>query len=107
MKRRNKMKKTKEMLGKYVIVRGNRSGVFAGVLKEKSGSEILLENCRKLWYWDGACAVEQLAVDGTPSPQRCQFTVTVENMEITDALQIIPCTEKAEVSIKGVAQWAR
>ena len=30
------------MIGKYVIVRGNRSGVFAGILKERNGQEVTL-----------------------------------------------------------------
>ena len=38
----------------YVIVRGDRSGVFFGELKERSGQEVELRNARKLWYWDGA-----------------------------------------------------
>ena len=89
----------------YVIVRGDRSGVFFGELKERSGQEVELLNARKLWYWDGACAVEQLARDGVSLPRNCKFTVTVEEMTITDAIQIIPCTDAAQKSISGVAEW--
>ena len=89
----------------YVIVRGDRSGVFFGELKERSGHEVTLGNVRKLWYWDGACAVEQLARDGVSRPRNCKFTVTVEEMTITDAIQIIPCTDAAQKSISGVAEW--
>ena len=89
----------------YVIVRGDRSGVFFGELKERSGQEVTLGNVRKLWYWDGACAVEQLARDGVSRPRNCKFTVTVEEMTITDAIQIIPCTDAAQKSISGVAEW--
>lgn len=44
---------TNEMMGKKVIVRGDRSGVFFGTLVGKDGREVKLENCRRLWYWDG------------------------------------------------------
>ena len=42
--------------GKYVLVRGDRSGVFAGTLKAKDGREVELTECRRIWYWAGAAA---------------------------------------------------
>jgi hypothetical protein len=95
------------MENKYVIVRGDRSGVFAGVLKERNGQEVTLTDCRRLWYWDGAASISQLAVDGTSDPDRCKFTVAVSEIAILDAIEIIPTTEKAEQSIKGVSEWKR
>ena len=91
----------------YYIVRGDRSGVFFGKIAERNGSEVRMQKVRKLWYWDGACAVEQIARDGVSCPHNCKFTVTVEEMAITDALQIIPCTENAKESISGVKEWKR
>lgn len=90
---------------KYYIVRGEASGVFAGNIAERNGKEVRMKNVRKLWFWEGACAVEQIAVDGVARPEHCSFTVTVPEMVITDAIQIIPATEKAEKSIKGVKDW--
>lgn len=89
----------------YVIVRGNRSGVFFGILKDRKGQEVELLNVRKLWYWDGAAAVEQLAKDGVKKPSDCKFTVTVDSMIVTDAIQIIPCTDNAINNIKAVPEW--
>ena len=93
--------------GKKVIVRGDRSGVFFGTLAEKDGQEVKLEKCRRIWYWDGAASISQLAVDGTSNPGGCKFTVTVDEIEILDAIEIIPCTEKATESIEGVKEWKR
>lgn len=93
--------------GKKVIVRGDRSGVFFGTLTEKDGREVKLEKCRRIWYWDGAASISQLAVDGTSNPGGCKFTVTVDEIEILDAIEIIPCSEKAIKSIEGVKVWAR
>lgn len=92
---------------KKVIVRANGAGVFFGELKEKNGNEVTMCNVRKIHYWDGAAAVEQLAVDGTSKPEECRFTVVVEEMTITNVLQIIPCTEKAIESLTSVAVWKR
>lgn len=91
--------------GKKVIVRGDRSGIFFGTLVEKDGQEVKLEKCRRLWYWYGAASISQLAVDGTSSPENCKFTVMVDEIEILDAIEIIPCTEKAVESIEGVREW--
>jgi hypothetical protein len=95
------------MLNKYVIIRGDRSGIFAGVLKEKNGQEVILTDCRRLWYWQGAASISQLAVDGTSDSMNCKFTVTVDEICVTDCIEIIPCTDKAEKSIKDVAEWRR
>ena len=93
------------LIGKYVIVRGDRSGVFAGTLAERNGREITLTSCRRLWYWDGAASISQLAMEGTKKPGNCKFTVTVDEIVILDVTEIIPCTADAEVNIKGVAVW--
>ena len=95
------------MDNKYYIVRGQSSGVFFGQVRERNGQEVVLVNVRKLWYWEGACAVEQLARDGVSIPRSCKFTVTVAEMTITDAIQIIPCTDAAKKSISGVAEWKK
>lgn len=39
------------------IVRCDRAGVFFGAIKEHRGTEATMTNVRKLWYWNGACAV--------------------------------------------------
>ena len=93
--------------GKYVVVRGDRSGVFAGVLKEKEGTEVVLTDCRRLWYWDGAASISQIATDGTTNPRGCKFSVAVDEIGILDTIEIIPCTEKAEKAIREVAVWQR
>ena len=95
------------MMNKKVIIRGDRSGVFFGTITKKEGQEVTLKKCRRLWYWDGAASISQLATDGTSRPEGCQFTVTVDNIVILDAIEIIPCADKAIKSIEGVAEWKR
>jgi hypothetical protein len=93
--------------GKKVIVRGDRSGVFFGTLAAKEGKEVKLLKCRRLWYWDGAASISQIATDGTNRPGNCKFTVTVDEIIITDAIEIILCTEKAADKIEKVAEWKK
>ena len=89
------------------IVRTNRAGVFFGKIKGYNHDEITMTDVRKLWYWDGACAVEQLAMDGTKKPHNCNFTIVVPEMTIAEPIQIIPCAEKASISLAGVAVWQK
>ena len=95
------------MLKKKVIIRADRAGVFFGTLKEKNGTEVTLTNCRRLWYWEGAASLSQLAVDGVSEPRSCKFTVTVPEITILGVIEIIPCTNKAIKSIEGVKEWKR
>lgn len=92
-------------IGKKVIIRGDRSGVEFGELVEQNGNEVTLKNARRLWYWAGSASLSQLAMDGTKRPQDCKFTVTVSSITILDAVEIIPCTDKAIKSIEEVDEW--
>ena len=93
------------MKGKYVIVRGDRSGVFAGVLESQEGQKVVLKECRRLWYWAGAASISQISKNGVKNPSACKFTVTVDIIVILDAIEIIPATAEAEASIKAVPEW--
>ena len=53
----------------YVIVRTYSAGVFAGTLEFHDGKEVTLSNARRLWYWDGAATLSQLAMEGVSKPQ--------------------------------------
>lgn len=64
------MEKVNEMIGKRVIIRATNAGVFYGILEEKNGDEVVLSDCRRLWYWDGAASLSQLAIDGVAYPEK-------------------------------------
>lgn len=92
-------------IGKKVIIRGDRSGVEFGELVAQHGREVTLKNARRIWYWEGAASLSQLAMEGTAKPEKCNFTVTVNSITILDVVEIIPCTEKAIQSIESVKEW--
>jgi len=89
----------------YVICRTYSAGVFAGYLKERNGQEVKMINARRLWYWDGAASLSQLAVDGVKKPKNCKFPCEVPSIELLQAIEIIPCSEKARKSIAAVGVW--
>lgn len=89
------------------IVRGDRSGVFYGEIKERNGKEVTMANVRRLWYWDGAASISQLAQEGTVRPNNCKFTVTVDEILVLDVIEIDKCSEQAIKSIEGVFEWKK
>lgn len=100
-----KNKKPVSKLGKYVMVRTNTAGVFAGHLVSRKGKEVKLKNARRIWYWAGAASLSQLAMEGTSKPSDCKFPCPVDEVELTEAIEIIPITKAAEESIKNVPVW--
>ena len=100
--------KAKTLNGKpYVVIRTYSAGVFAGYLAKRIGKEAKLLNSRRIWYWEGACSLSQLAVDGTASPDKCKFAVVVPEMEVTEVIEVIMTTKKAQESIEGVPLWKK
>ena len=89
----------------YYIVRCKDAGVFAGKIVSREGDEVRMTDARRIWYWEGAASLSQLAVDGTSSPERCKFPAPVEDILLLGVIEIIRCTDKAEQSIKGVPVW--
>lgn len=88
------------------IVRTYSSGVFSGYIESREGKEVTLQNARRIWCWDGAASLSQLAVDGTSKPENCKFPVSVDKVILTEAIEIIPMTEKAKKSIDSVPVWS-
>lgn len=90
---------------KYCIVRTYSAGVFAGYVESRNGKEAVIRKVRRIWYWAGANSLSQLAVDGTLKPNECKFAVEVDKIEVTEAIEIIECTKKAQDSIQEVKPW--
>lgn len=87
------------------IVRCDRAGVFYGEIVSRNGQEVEMKDVRNIWYWDGAATVMQLAAEGVSKPNACKFSVPVESLVLLEAIQIIPCTDKAVESLDAVKPW--
>ena len=93
------------MIGKTCVVRTYSAGAFIGLVKSRDGKEVVLENARRLWYWDGAASLSQLANEGVSKPKNCKFPAPVPEILLTEAIEIIPATEAAVESIAAVKEW--
>lgn len=90
---------------RYYIIRTYSAGVFAGYVKLHKGKLIELVNARRLWQWYGASSLSQMAMEGTKQPDKCKFPCEVSNIILTEAIEIILCTEQARKSIAEVKIW--
>lgn len=89
----------------FYIVRSTNAGVFFGHIADKRGDEVDMMDVRRLWYWDGAASLSQMAVEGVKAPGNCKFTVVVPSMTILGVCEIIQCSDEAVRSIQGVREW--
>ena len=88
-------------IGKYCIVRTNRAGVFFGKIKEKDGAEVIIDECRRLWYWKTVegISLSEVANKGLHDDSKvCDET----NNHWAEAIELIECSDISTRSIKGM-----
>ena len=98
--------KSETTTGPYVLVRTYSAGVHVGTLAAGNGREVNLTDSRRIWYWDGAASLSELAVAGTAKPDRCKFSVPVTSIVLTEAIEIIEVTDEARANIAAVPVWS-
>ena len=93
------------------IIRSYGAGVFFGYVKERkaelNGVNVVAVDCKRIYYWSGACSLTQLAIDGTKDGGNCKITEAVTVQEINNVIEIIPVTAKASASIDEVKPWKK
>lgn len=95
-----------KFIGKTCMVRTYSAGVFAGTLVSREGKEVVLSNARRIFYWEGAATLSQLAMEGTSAPDKCKFPCEVSDVLLTEAIEIIPMTPQAIASLVSVVIWS-
>ena len=93
---------------KYCVIRTYSAGVHIGYVKEfgiKQPQHAKLINSRRLHYWDGAASLSQVAMDGVNSSSR--IAMELPEIELTDVIEVIPCSEEATKFFKGAKIWKK
>jgi len=91
--------------GGYYIVRSYSAGVFAGTLVLRKGKEVELSGARRLWRWEGAASLSQLAMEGVKKPEACKFPCETDFVLLTEVIEILPVSVIARLSIESVPVW--
>ena len=101
----------KEKMTKIKMVRSFAAGVFFGEISrakhEKSGLVVTMKNARRVWYWDGAASLSQLAQSGTSNPSGCKFPEKVTDVQLMNVVEILSVTEKALKTLDEVPVWKK
>ena len=85
-------------IGKFVLVRTKDAGVHHGFLESIADTAVLLRESRRLWKWDGAFTLNEIALRGCEESSR--ISEPVELILLTQAIEVIPCTPEAEVNLR-------
>ena len=105
------MKAIENLIGKRVVIRADRAGVFYGTLEdvEPLGDKYVVElhDCRRIWYWTGAASLTQMAMEGVKDQSGCKFTMRQPSIVVNGIIEVHGCTDKAIKSIEGVTVWKR
>lgn len=85
------------------IVRCDRAGVFYANVTKREGPEAELADARRIYSWQGAATLSQLANEGCGADSK--LTVTVPSMTVLGVIELIPCSEKAVAVLDGIKEW--
>lgn len=89
----------------YYLVRTESAGVFAGYIESRAYDSVVMRDARRIWYWDGAASLSELAIHGTSKPENCKFPCEVPRVELFKVIEILEMTDKAKKSICDVTVW--
>ena len=94
-------------IGKKLIVRCDRAGVFFGTLQKYDSTtrEATLADVRRIFYWDGAASLTQMAAEGVKKPQNCRFTQAIPEMTVMEVIELIPCSDESILNLECVPVW--
>jgi hypothetical protein len=87
----------------YVVVRTFSAGVHVGVLAKRAGKEVTLATARRIWSWRGANTLSEISLRGVGSGSR--VSEPVPEITLTEAIEIIPCTDAARANLEA-ATWS-
>lgn len=82
--------------GDFVLVRTYSAGVHFGTLSERNGQEICLENARRLWSWNGALSLSEVAMKGV-NISNSKISVPVDEIILTQAVEVIKISEQSNL----------
>jgi len=93
---------------RYCVIRTYSAGVHIGFVKEfgeKHPQHAKLLKSRRLHYWDGACSLSQVALDGVSNNSR--IAMELPEIELTDVIEVIPCSASAAKFFQGAKAWKK
>ena len=92
----------KTMKNQKHIIRCDRSGVFYAEIAERRGSEADLVNARRIWRWEGANTLSDVATTGVKASSKLSLPVSIT---VLGVIELLPCSDAATQSLDAVPVW--
>ena len=93
-----------EFTGRYVVVRTYSAGVHVGVLKSRNGQEVVLTEAKRVWQWQGANTLHEVALNGVDKASK--ISEETPTVILTQAIEIIPTSSKGENCLRS-QNWGK
>ena len=94
------------MKNRICIIRSYASGVHFGEVIETRdtlhGLSVTLKNSRRIHYWEGACSLSQVAMDGIRTGR---IAMELPEIQVENVIEIIQMSELAIDNIKNQPVW--
>jgi len=87
------------------MIRTYSAGVHFGKVVFHDKKEVTLKNAYRVFYWKGACSLSQLAMEGSKERSECKISMPVEEIYLSEAIEIIPMTNEAFQNLAGGSLW--
>ena len=94
------------LLDKRVIARIERAGVFHGTLDYIDNEIIRLKDASRIYYWNGALSVTDMAAKGITGGKVTVPVTTVEFMS-DKIVELNECSDEATKSIETIKPWKK
>ena len=93
------------LIGKKIIARIERAGVFHGVLDYKDAEITRMTHVRRIYYWQGALSVTDMAVNGISAASKVTVPASVVEFDTPQVVELIECSNEASQVIENITPW--
>lgn len=100
---KNKIMNT-ELLNKRVIARIEKAGVFHGTLDYIDSEIVRLTDARRIYYWEGALSVTDMAACGLTGG-KISAPVTKVEFLADNVIELNECSNEASKTIEAIPVW--
>lgn len=99
--------KCSPFVGKECMIRTYSAGVHFGEVTFHDKKEVILKDAYRVYYWKGACSLSQLAMEGSKERSDCKIAVKVDEIYLSEAIEIIPMTKEAYENLTEGELWKK
>lgn len=93
------------LIDKKVIARINRAGVFYGVLDYWDDGIIRLKDVRRIYRWQGALSVTDMAANGISNASKVTHPCSEVEFVSREVIEVNECSDIAGKKIEGIKTW--